>query len=214
MSNIEILKKLNKDRIFTPEEIETIKEYTGSSYELFSLAEILEQEKNNPFLSEKRKELERITRLPASESRIIPKNILTIFRKLIDNSKCFSNVVLYRGTSFNHFYATNIIDNNPNCKELHIEQTFTSLVYQSSSLSLNTAFEFMTKHNGLIIEYHIPRGFNALWVDQISKQNELEFILKKDSQYIISDIGRIDRKGNITHNEKPNYISVKTIKKV
>lgn len=213
MSSLEILNKLNGNRVFTEEEEETIREYSGSSYELFSLAEMLEEEKHNPDLFYKRRDLEGIVKLPASESLYIPKNILTVFRNLIDTSKSTRKVILYRGTSIRHFYATNLLDNNPYCKELKENLTFESLVYSSSSLSLNTAFEFTSKHDGLIIEYHLPCNYPALWIDQISKQDEKEFILKKREPLVIRDIGRIDRRGNITRDDKINYISVEPVKR-
>ena len=140
-------------------------------------------------------------------------NHYTVFRNLIDTSKSTRKVILYRGTSIRHFYATNLLDNNPYCKELKENLTFESLIYSSTSLSLNTAFEFKSKHNGLIIEYHLPCGYPALWIDSISKQGEKEFILKKSEPLVITNVGTIDRSGNISYESKINYISVEPVKR-
>lgn len=213
----ELISKLNSDYeqiSFTEDEVSSIQEYTGSSYELFSLASMAEAEKKNKLLISKRKLLEKIVRLPVSEAAYIPKSILEVFGSLIENSRTPRELVLYRGTSFKHFLATNVLNNDPQFNVIQQDSIYESLTYVSSSLDLDTALKFTSKHDPLIIEYHLPIFFPALWVEPISQQNEKEFILMRNQFFQIKSISSVDKDGKKIENGSNNYLCVEPVKRL
>lgn len=212
MTSKKILEKLNSIS-FNEKETEVIREYVGSSYELFSLQSMKEAEKLNPALINKRSLLERILKLDIDTAKYLPKDILEIFNSMMKKSSLPCSLKVYRGTSKAHFYATNIFNNDPNNYKIEVGSTYQSIVDQSTSLSLETAFEFTTKKNPLIIEYDLNKGFKGEYFGSVSFQKESEVLLMKNQLFKIIKVGRIDKNGIIKEDQDYNYIHVRAIKR-
>lgn len=213
MARDEILDKLNSDfnrKKYTNEEIRAVSDYTCSSYELFSLASMASEEKKNASLIDKRKALEKIIKIPISEINNIPKDILVIFENLIAKSCTPCPLVLYRGTSIKHFLATNLLNNDPSYNAIEAGVSYKSLTYTSASIDLCVAKTFTSKHDPLIIEYHLPKYYKALWAEPMSIQSESELILMKNKLLQITEVHDI-QKPNGRSNIK--FIRVEPIKK-
>lgn len=129
--------------------------------------------------------------------------------KIIKRSHIPISLTVYRGTSYEYFQKTSLIRGNK----------FTNLIYYSTSIDLHTVTTFRSTMNSsdreLIIEFQLPRNYNALWINPVSYHpKELEILLNRNLTFeILSQEFREYRNGEIIYMKvRPSHDKIKNIK--
>lgn len=129
--------------------------------------------------------------------------------KIIKRSHIPISLTVYRGTSYEYFQKTSLVKGNK----------FTNLIYYSTSIDLHTVTTFRSTMNSsdreLIIEFQLPRNYNALWINPVScHPKELEILLNRNLTFeILSQETREYRNRELIYMKvRPSHDKIKNIK--
>ncbi len=85
----------------------------------------------------------------------------------LTHTKTPDDIVLYSGT------------NAPHAKELQRKDVVHHPSYISTSLTINKAVDFASSKNGDLVEIHVPKDHDGMYIDHMSDFSEREFLLPR-----------------------------------
>ena len=93
--------------------------------------------------------------------------------RALQHTKTPDDMVLYSGTSNSH------------AKELQRKDVVHHPSFVSTSLTVNKAMDFASHKNGDLIEIHVPKGHDGMYIDHLSDYSEREFLLPRGLNFRI-----------------------------